>query len=265
MTGPETGPETDKPPGAAAPAPKTPGSKRTPEQWARHRARQARRERRFDRPILRLKQRLRAWASMFFVDHGFFRYLNLNQHRVGARAWRSAQPAPHHFRRFARQGIRTVIYLRAGTALGSWQLEKDACAASGLELRRFGLRSRRLPEAKTIRAFKALLEEVEYPVLFHCKSGADRAGLAAALYLLLAEGRPVAEAKRQLSFRYLHLRQGKTGVLDAMLEAYEADAAARPIGFLDWVDTRYDPAAIEAGFRPTRLGDLLTDRLFRRE
>ena len=33
----------------------------------------------------------------------------------------------------------------------------------------------------------------------HCKSGADRAGLASALWLLHVERRPVAEAMKQLS------------------------------------------------------------------
>src|SRR5687767_12266805 len=30
--------------------------------------------------------------DMLFIDHGIFRVVYLNRHRLGARAWRSAQP-----------------------------------------------------------------------------------------------------------------------------------------------------------------------------
>ena len=40
----------------------------------------------------------------------------------------------------------------------------------------------------------------------HCKSGADRAGLMSALYLILNQNVPVDKAKDQLSFKYLHLK-----------------------------------------------------------
>jgi hypothetical protein len=116
-----------------------------------------------------------------------------------------------------------------------------------------------------IRAMQALFRRLEYPVLFHCKSGADRAGMMAALYLVLHEGRTVAEARRQLHLRFGHVRQGKTGVLGAFFDAYERDQpdGAMPLG--QWVETRYDPQAITEAFRPLRLGIFFTDRLLRRE
>ena len=69
-------------------------------------------------------------------------------------------------------------------------------------------------------AARDLFNTIEMPALMHCKSGADRAGLMAALYLLIHRKRPVAEAMQQLSFRYLHVRQAKTGMLDSFFEAY---------------------------------------------
>ena len=57
----------------------------------------------------------------------------------------------------------------------------------------------------------AFLAKLEYPVLVHCKSGADRAGLFAALFLILREGATVAEAREELSPRYGHFRHAKTG------------------------------------------------------
>ncbi|MEM0944620.1 MAG: protein tyrosine phosphatase, partial [Pseudomonadota bacterium] len=99
---------------------------------------------------------------------------------------------------------------------------------------------------------------------FHCKSGADRAGFMAALYLALGEGKPVAEARRALSLRYGHIRQGKTGILDAFFDAYEADTGGE-IPLLTWVDTQYDRDAIQREFKATGLGSLLTECLLVRE
>ncbi len=89
------------------------------------------------------------------------------------------------------------------------------------------LRSRDAPDKATILAAKAFFEGIEYPAVMHCKSGADRAGLAAALYLILHEGRPVAEAARQLSARYGHFRFAKTGILDAFFDRYLAEGEPR--------------------------------------
>ena len=111
---------------------------------------------------------------------------------------------------------------------------------------------------------KALLDSLDGPALLHCKSGADRAGLMAALYLLIKKGRPVAEAAEQLSFRYLHVKQAKTGLLDAFLAAY-APYEAVGMGFFDWVDNVYDPEQLQAEFLSSSWADRLTDQLLRRE
>ncbi len=99
----------------------------------------------------------------------------------------------------------------------------------------------------------------------HCKAGADRAGLAAALYLILHEGRPVAEAARQLSARYGHFRFAKTGILDAFFARYLAEGEAKGLDFLTWVETVYDPEALKRDFRPGFWSDVVVDRLIRRE
>ena len=40
-----------------------------------------------------------SYLDLMFVDHGIFRLFYLNKHRLGAKAWRAAQPAPPQFRR----------------------------------------------------------------------------------------------------------------------------------------------------------------------
>ncbi|CAH1650395.1 conserved hypothetical protein [Hyphomicrobiales bacterium] len=229
--------------------------------YARRMARIAR----WDRPLGGFLDRANAFASMLFVDHGIFRVIYLNRHRVTDRFWRAAQPTPAQLRAIARHGIRTIINLRGGRDYGSWPLERDACAAAGLSLKEFVLRSREAPDKETLFAARDLLADLEYPVLVHCKSGADRAGFMAALFLLIAENEPVAEAKRQLSARYGHFRFAKTGILDAFLDLYEREGEAKGIDFFTWVEEHYDPEALKRDFKTRFWSDMMVDRLLNRE
>ena len=129
----------------------------------------------------------------------------------------------------------------------------------------FGIRSRALPTREEIAMADELFRTLEYPVLFHCKSGADRAGMMSTLYLILHEGVPVSEAKNQLSLKFGHIRQGKTGILDAMFDAYLADQPDEAMPFLEWTQTRFDPDAITQAFQSGTIGTLLTEKLLRRE
>jgi len=229
--------------------------------YARRMARIAR----WDKPVGGALGRVRAWANMLLVDHGVFRLLYLNKHRVSERLWRSAQPAPHQISRLKDEGVRTIVNLRGGREHGSWQLQKDICERLGINLVEFVVRSRGAPDRETLLSAKAFFETVEYPAVLHCKSGADRAGFVAALYLIVHEGRSVDEALRQLSARYGHFRFSKTGILDAFFERYRQEGEARGIPFLTWVETVYDPEALERDFRPGFWSNVLVDRIMRRE
>lgn len=231
------------------------------ERYARRMARIAR----WDRPIESRGQRLRAWANMLLVDHGIFRLAYLNAHRVTPRLWRAAQPAPGQIAWFASQGVKTIVNLRGGREHGAWPLQREACERHGIALVEFVLRSRGAPERETILGAKDFFATLDEPALVHCKSGADRAGFFAALYLLIHEGRPLAEAMGQLSLRYGHFRFAKTGILDAFFEAYRDEGEAKGIAFLDWARDVYDPARLEAGFKPGFFSSLLADGLIRRE
>jgi protein tyrosine phosphatase (PTP) superfamily phosphohydrolase (DUF442 family) len=205
------------------------------------------------------------YLDMLLVDHGVFRMFYVNAHRVSDKAWRSAQPAPHHIRRFARSGVRTIVNLRGERQCGAYWLEQEECARHGLKLVNFQIRSRAAPTREELRGAKKLFEEVEYPILMHCKSGADRAGLMSVLYRYLHEGVPLAEAKDELSLKYGHFRQADTGILDCFVEAYMKDSAARPMEFFEWVDTVYDPNELKRTFRSKGWANRLVDSVLRRE
>ena len=235
--------------------------RRPEDRYARRMARIAR----WDRPLRGRLDRARAWANMLLVDHGIFRLAYLNAHRVTPRLWRSAQPAPGQIAAFARKGVKTIVNLRGGREHGSWPLQKEACERHGIRLVDFVLRSRGAPDRETILGSKAFFASLDEPALVHCKSGADRAGFFAALYLLVHEKRPLKEAMAALSFRYGHFRFAKTGILDAFFEAYRREGEAKGIAFLDWVATIYDPERLEREFKPGLFSSLVADKLIRRE
>ncbi len=216
-----------------------------------------------------LMERSPAWAKrslgptatyldMLFVDHGIFRLAYLNLHRLSATVWRSAQPAPTDIRHAAKLGIKTIVNLRGERVCGAYWLEQEACRRHGIELVNFQIRSRAAPTPREIRAAKDLFDRVEYPMLMHCKSGADRAGLMSVLYRFLKEGRPLEEAKKELALKYGHIRQADTGVLDYFFERYIADNARQPIDFFTWLDTVYDPDELKRSFHANRWANLLT-------
>ncbi len=210
------------------------------------------------------KSRIHAYLDMLFIDHGLFRYFYANRFRVSAQVVRQNHPPPLMIARAARRGVRTVINLRGDTGFGSDLLSREACRRHGLTLVDFKVYSRKAPDRELILGAKKLFEQAEYPILLHCKSGADRAGLMAALYLILHEGRSVAEAKKQLHWLYGHIRLTKTGIMDYFFETYEAANAKQPITFLDWVQNEYDAEALGKSFKVNRWGILL-DRIMNRE
>ncbi len=204
------------------------------------------------------------WINSLFVDHAVLRIGWRNWAVVEpGRLYRSNHPLPWQLRAAARRhDIRTVINLRGHReACGSDALARDEAGRLGLTQIDAPFESRGAPHKDRILRLVDTLARVEEPILIHCKSGADRTGLVAGLWLLL-QGRPVSEAAAQLTLRHGHIRQGKTGILDAFFAAYAADA---PKPFLDWLREDYDEAALRASFQTQPWADRLLDGVLRRE
>lgn len=205
------------------------------------------------------------YVEMLVLDYGLARVLYNNRHHISQDAWRSAQPEPHHIRWIAAKGVRTVLNLRGDRSFGTVWLEDRACAKHGLKLVNFQLKSRVAPSREDLLAVKKLLETIEYPILIHCKSGADRAGLMSVLYRHVHDGVPIAKAKNQLSLKFGHIRQADTGVLDYFFERYLADNKKAPIEFWDWVANKYDADEVNRTFKANGIANRLVNNILRRE
>jgi protein tyrosine/serine phosphatase len=209
----------------------------------------------------------RRWAKrdLIWADHGFLRARFQNFHWVSEEMARANQPSPSQIAAYADMGFKTIVNLRGLSDTGYYALEKEACTQNGIELVDLRMFSREPPKRETVLEAKRLFETIAYPALMHCKSGADRAGIGAALFLHFHKGVPIEQAREQLSLRYLHVRQGKTGMLDHFFERYLAHAATFGKTFLQWVEEDYDYKAVKASFMSSWWGNLLVDNILRRE
>lgn len=210
--------------------------------------------------------RARAYWDFTWGDHAFLRLGFSNAHWIGPDMIRANQPWPFQLKWWAKRGLKTVINLRGGFDGAFYALEKDACERYGLRMVDAVMYSREIPSRERMMFAQELFQTIEYPALMHCKSGADRAGVMSVLYRHFHLGEPIREAVRELGFRTLHVRQGKTGVLDYMFERYLTDAEPKGIAFMDWVmSDAYDPAGMKKDFQAAWWGTLISDRLLRRE
>lgn len=209
--------------------------------------------------------RVAAWSDSLFVDHSVFRLVWSNWSEVvPGRMYRCNHPTAWRLAAAQRKlGIKTVINLRGQRACGSDALSREAAAKLGLRHVDMAFESRGAPHRERVLRFHAICEGLAEPALMHCKSGADRAGLASGLYLMF-QGGSSRDALAQLSWRFGHWTRSRTGILDAFFLRYAAEAEGR-IPFLDWVRDEYDEAALKKDFVAGGLSSFVVDRVLRRE
>ncbi len=209
--------------------------------------------------------RKKAKNDLIWRDHGFLRIWFQNKRWISDEMVRSNQPSPKQIEQWSKRGIRTIINLRGGTNSGFHALEKEACKTYGITLENFTVKSRDTHPPEVIFRARDLFERIEYPALMHCKSGADRAGFMAALYMHFRKGQRIEQAMQQLSLKTLHVKLGKTGMLDFFFQSYLDFAAKKPISFSEWVASEYDPAQVKANFMESWIGNILVEKILRRE
>jgi len=194
--------------------------------------------------------RARRWSAFHyhFFDHAFLRSFWTNFFEIAPGVYRSNQPTHTRFAKYSEMGIKTVVNLRGADKHAHYLFEEETCKALGLTLLNAKLWARNAASRHRIEHVIDTLRIAQKPFVFHCKSGADRAGFVAAMYLMIFEDQPVEVARKQLSLKYLHLDFTATGVQDYILDVYAARTARTPIGFEAWIRTEYNATAIQEGF-----------------
>ena len=190
-----------------------------------------------------------AQKHAFWIDHEFLRILYHNTAEVAPGVYRANQPSPERIKIWKKRGIKTIINLRGRSNQGSYFLEHHQASQLGIKVIDHSLYATKLPSAKELFQLEAIFKSVSYPILLHCKSGADRAGLASVLYHLLILETPFPVARKHLSIRYLHLKFSRSGILDYMLWAFWKEAQETGIDFRSWLETCYNPKILTSQFR----------------
>jgi len=126
---------------------------------------------------------------------------------VPGELYRSNQPTASQVADYTqRYGIKTIVNLRGSSEDAAWYRDEVAAAAAlGVNHIDFRMSARQQLTLEESQKLVALLRDAPKPILIHCLSGADRTGLASAIYLHQISKVNEDTAERQLSIRFGHL------------------------------------------------------------
>ncbi len=150
------------------------------------------------------------------------------------RAFRSAQLAPHKLEYVVRtHGIQTVINLRGPNPKHDWyNTQRAACERLGVTLIDIPLSARRMPSREHALQMFDAFRSAKGPILLHCASGADRSGLASAMWRMTMLDEAREDALRQLTFRYGHVA-GRHPQMRRFISIYQPRR--------EWLENEYVP------------------------
>ncbi|QYA07195.1 dual specificity protein phosphatase family protein [Agrobacterium larrymoorei] len=120
--------------------------------------------------------------------------------------YRSAQPSGADVNEYAKaKGIKTIINLRDEKREAWYEAESNAAKKSGVQLVDFPISSARELSEKDAELLVRVMKDAEKPILIHCEHGANRTGLASAIYVGAVAKKSEAAAEFQLSPFYGHI------------------------------------------------------------
>jgi protein tyrosine/serine phosphatase len=156
---------------------------------------------------------MRFW---YLEEQGNFHPITLGE------AYRSGQLDQDELEDYIRKfGIHTIINLRGRNAREPWYQEEIAtCRKLNIRHYDLGLSADSAPSSGETERLLKIFHSAPRPVLMHCQAGADRSGLAAALWKLVVDNASQSDAEKQLSILYGHIPIGPTQVLDVFFDKW---------------------------------------------
>jgi len=182
------------------------------------------------------------------------------------RAFRSAQLQEGLGTVLRQNRIATVLNLRGGSDRDPWyRNEVEATGEAGADFYDFPLKPNRKPTRAELLALVDLFERCRYPILFHCKSGADRTGMVSGLYLMTRADTPPEEAVKAFSIVHSHIALGGPEHLHEPFWEYASWLKGRHLThsadrFRRWVAEDYQAPDKGRPFRPLQPGARLSAR-----
>ncbi|KAA1176750.1 protein tyrosine phosphatase [Rhizobium tropici] len=151
-----------------------------------------------------------ALGAFAAVAVGFYAHMlwTTNFHPVIAgELYRSSQPSAATIAELQKQyGIKTIINLRGENSGHRWY-DKEVAEAKQLNINHidFHMSSARELTQQQAAQLIEIMRDAPKPLLIHCQAGADRTGLASALYLAAIAKTNESTAENQMSIFYGHL------------------------------------------------------------
>ena len=160
---------------------------------------------------------------------------------VRVRFYRSGQPPAEMLARWIEKyDLATVVRLSGGgPGDDAYDATYGPTTAAGIAFYHVPLSARRHPSREKLLQLWEIFETADYPMLIHCRAGADRSGLASTIYVLQRTG-DLDVALDQLDFfPYLHLGWFGTGAMDDVFEMYRPYHGR--MSFPEWARDVYSP------------------------
>ncbi|GIW86746.1 MAG: hypothetical protein KatS3mg108_1070 [Isosphaeraceae bacterium] len=161
------------------------------------------------------------------------------------RVYRSAQPHEELAHQIRVYQIASILNLRGGSPDDPFYADEVQTARRhGVHFYDVPLSATERPGRQELLAILDVLDHAPYPLLIHCKQGADRTGLAATLYYLMKRNEAPELARRGFSLRHAHVPLLGPEKLHEPINEY-ADWLRReqlphsPERFRDWLAYRY--------------------------
>ena len=115
--------------------------------------------------------------------------------------------------------IKSILNLRGKYVEEKWYTE-EMKVSSEHNVRHYDidLSAYREPTPEDIQILIGLFKSAPRPILIHCQAGADRSGLAAAIWEVTVDKKSKLEAGKQLSILYGHMPVGPASAMDHFFE-----------------------------------------------
>ena len=221
------------------------------------------------RRIRRYFIRSAAWfslvASMIFASFLLKPFYGSNLGIVDAgRVIRSAQPTTGLKDMIRDHKLASILNLRGGSPRNDYYSNEVRVAKeAGVDFYDLSMSATKRPKRSDLLRLIDVMNRCEYPLLIHCKAGADRTGLATAIYRMVVLKEPPEQAVGAFTLYHSHFPLFGTEQLHEPIDEYAAWLSKNalphtPERFHDWVlntyqadDPSVEPPPVEPGSRHT--------------
>ena len=167
-------------------------------------------------------------SGLIVLSAGYYFYVRIstNFHPItDGEAYRSAQLSGADLENYIQQyNIRSVLNLRGSSEGLPWyQEEIKTSSRRNVVHYDIALSAEREPSPRDVQKLMEIFSAAPRPILIHCKAGADRSGLVAAMWKVVVDKQSKAEAEKQLSLKFGHISFGKTEAMDRFFRSWNPE------------------------------------------